>query len=54
MTMDEKEAIAKEAIAHCLQGKLEAFKFIVEAYGNQMMALALSLLQNRQDAEDVC
>lgn len=47
--MDEKEAIAR-----CLQGDLEAFKFIIDKYSEQMMALALSLLRHRQDAEDVC
>ena len=47
--MDEKKVIAE-----CLRGKTESFRQIVEAYADQMMALALSLLGNRQDAEDVC
>jgi RNA polymerase sigma-70 factor (ECF subfamily) len=47
--MDEKQVIAE-----CLKGQTESFRQIVEAYADQMMALALSLLGNRQDAEDVC
>lgn len=47
--MDEKEAIAR-----CLQGDPEAFQFIIDNYSQPMMVLALSLLRNRQDAEDVC
>jgi len=47
--MDEKQVIAE-----CLKGKTDSFRQIVETYADQMMALALSLLGNRQDAEDVC
>lgn len=47
--MDEKQVIAE-----CLKDKTDSFRQIVETYADQMMALALSLLGNRQDAEDVC
>jgi len=47
--MDENQVIAE-----CLNGQTDSFRQIVEAYADQMMALALSLLGNRQDAEDVC
>jgi RNA polymerase sigma-70 factor (ECF subfamily) len=38
----------------CLQGKREEFHHIVERYGGKMLALAMNLLQNREDAEDAC
>jgi len=38
----------------CLQGKKEEFQQIVEKYGGKMMALAMNLLHNREDAEDAC
>lgn len=38
----------------CLQGKREEFRHIVEKYGGKMLALAMNLLQNREDAEDAC
>jgi RNA polymerase sigma-70 factor (ECF subfamily) len=47
--MDEHETIAA-----CLAGRGEEFRLIVDSYKSQAMALALNLLGNRQDAEDVC
>lgn len=47
--MDEKQIIDL-----CRQGNPEAFRLIVERYADQMMSLAMNLLGNRQDAEDVC
>ena len=41
-------------IAACLQGDREAFRQIVDIYKAQVMALAMNILGNRQDAEDVC
>jgi len=38
----------------CLQGRKEEFKQIFERYGGKVMALALNLLQNHEDAEDAC
>ena len=38
----------------CLQGKREEFKKIVEGYGGKIVALALNMLGNREDAEDAC
>jgi RNA polymerase sigma-70 factor (ECF subfamily) len=47
--MDEREAIAA-----CLAGGGEEFRTIVEGYKSQVMAMAMNVLGNRQDAEDVC
>jgi RNA polymerase sigma-70 factor (ECF subfamily) len=47
--MDEKERIAA-----CLAGRGEDFRPIVEGYGSQVFAMAMNVLGNRQDAEDVC
>ena len=47
--MDEKETIAA-----CLAGRGEEFRFLVEGYKSQVMAMAMNVLGNRQDAEDVC
>lgn len=41
-------------IAACLQGDREAFRQIVDIYKAQVMALAMNILGNRQDAEDAC
>jgi len=38
----------------CLQGRENEFKHVVERYGGKIMAVALNLLQNREDAEDAC
>ena len=44
----------KELIQRCLNGEVEEFKKIVEKYSGKAMALALNVLRNREDAEDVC
>jgi RNA polymerase sigma-70 factor (ECF subfamily) len=43
-----------EAIEACLLGRGEEFRLIVEAYKGPLTALAVNVLGNRQDAEDVC
>ena len=43
-----------EIIQRCLNGEVEEFKKIVEKYSGKAMALALNVLRNREDAEDVC
>jgi len=43
-----------EVIAACLGGRGEEFRLIVDAYKSQVMALAMNILGNREDAEDVC
>jgi len=43
-----------ELIAGCLRGNIEDFREIVERYSAWTMALALNILRNRDDAEDVC
>jgi len=43
-----------DLIAACLAGRREEFRHIVYAYKSQVMALALNILGNREDAEDAC
>ena len=44
----------KEIIEGCLRGSLVSSRAMVEAYGNLVMSVALNVVGNRQDAEDVC
>ena len=44
----------KEIIEGCLRGSPVSSRAMVEAYGNLVMAVALNVIGNRQDAEDVC
>lgn len=43
-----------ELIRSCLQGDVEAYRGIMEKYSHKAYALALNVLRNREDAEDVC
>ncbi len=43
-----------EAIEACLRGNAEEFHLIVDAYKGPLTAMAVNVLGNRQDAEDVC
>jgi RNA polymerase sigma-70 factor (ECF subfamily) len=43
-----------ELVAACLQGQGEEFRKIVDSYKGPVMALAMNILGNRQDAEDSC
>ncbi len=43
-----------ERIEACQRGNSEEFRPIVETYKASMLALALNVLRNRQDAEDAC
>jgi RNA polymerase sigma-70 factor (ECF subfamily) len=47
--MDEKELISA-----CLTGDPDSARNLVETYSSLVMAMALNMLANRQDAEDVC
>ena len=47
--MDERETIDG-----CLRGSLASQKAMVDAYGTLVLSVALNVLANRQDAEDVC
>jgi RNA polymerase sigma-70 factor (ECF subfamily) len=44
----------EELVLVCLDGDGEAFHTLMERYKGKAMALALSVLHNREDAEDVC
>jgi len=49
------EAVEERALAERgLLGEAEEFKKIVDAYSPPLLALALNILGNRQDAEDAC
>jgi len=43
-----------EIIAACLRGAEEDFKFLVDLYHGSLLAAAVNILGNREDAEDVC
>ena len=43
-----------QLVRECLHGEVEEFRKIVEKYRGKAMALALNILRNREDAEDVC
>ncbi|HYA48361.1 MAG TPA: RNA polymerase sigma factor [Burkholderiales bacterium] len=47
--MDEREIVAR-----CLRGAPGSDRALVEAYGPLVLAVALNVLGNREDAEDVC
>jgi RNA polymerase sigma-70 factor (ECF subfamily) len=44
----------QEIIQGCLRGDPVAGRAMVETYGNLVLSVALNVLGNRQDAEDVC
>jgi RNA polymerase sigma-70 factor (ECF subfamily) len=44
----------REIIEGCLRGSSASNQAMVEAYGNLVLSVALNVLGNRQDAEDVC
>ncbi len=44
----------KQLILSCLEGEAEAFREMVNIYKTKAMVLALSMLGNREDAEDAC
>jgi len=46
--MDEREIVAG-----CLKGATGSYREMVEAYGSLVLAVALNVLGNREDAEDV-
>jgi len=43
-----------QLIRICLQGEVDEFKKIVDRYRGKVMALALNILGNYEDAEDAC
>jgi RNA polymerase sigma-70 factor (ECF subfamily) len=43
-----------QLVNSCLQGEVDEFRKIVEKYREKVMALAMNVLGNRQDAEDAC
>jgi RNA polymerase sigma-70 factor (ECF subfamily) len=44
----------REIIEGCLAGDPLSHRAMVEAYGNLVLSVALNVIGNRQDAEDVC
>jgi RNA polymerase sigma-70 factor (ECF subfamily) len=43
-----------ELIKNCLQGNTASYRLLMEKYGGYAMAVALNILMNYPDAEDVC
>lgn len=43
-----------QLVRSCLQGEVDEFRKIVNKYTGKVMALALNILGNREDAEDAC
>jgi RNA polymerase sigma-70 factor (ECF subfamily) len=44
----------REIIEGCLRGSAASNRAMVEAYGTLVLSVALNVIGNRQDAEDVC
>ena len=44
----------KQLIRSCLQGDVEEYRKIVNKYNGRIMASAINILGNREDAEDAC
>lgn len=49
-----KDMNDKQLVHTCLQGEVDEFQKIVAKYRGKVMALAMNVLGNRQDAEDAC
>lgn len=43
-----------DLVQSCLEGNMESYRTLMNRYREQAMALALNILANYQDAEDVC
>ena len=43
-----------QLVRSCLQGEVDEFRKIINKYTGKVMALALNILGNREDAEDAC
>ncbi len=43
-----------QLIKSCLQGEAEEFRKIVEKYRGKILAMAMNILRNKEDAEDAC
>jgi RNA polymerase sigma-70 factor (ECF subfamily) len=43
-----------ELIKKCLAGDVEEYRKLMDKYSGKAMALAVNILRNREDAEDVC
>lgn len=43
-----------QLVQRCVQGEVEEYREIVDKYKGKIMAMALSILGNREDAEDAC
>jgi RNA polymerase sigma-70 factor (ECF subfamily) len=44
----------REIIEGCLRGSAASHRVMVESYGTLVLSVALNVIGNRQDAEDVC
>ncbi len=44
----------RELVRRCLEGKTGDFRPIVDRYSASLLAAAMTILRNKQDAEDIC
>ena len=51
MTLDMNDS---ELVERCLAGQVEEYRKLMDKYSGKAMALAVNILRNREDAEDVC
>jgi RNA polymerase sigma-70 factor (ECF subfamily) len=55
MEQERKSAMdEKDILSGCLEGGPESYRGLLEAYGPLVTAVAINILGNREDAEDVC
>ena len=52
--MNEMNGNEKQLLVSCLLGEADDFRKVVEKYRGKAMAVAVSILRNREDAEDAC
>lgn len=52
--MNDEHMSDRDLVQACLSGKVDAYQKIMERYSGKAMALALNMLQHREDAEDAC
>jgi len=51
---NSKDMSDRQLVHTCLLGEVDEFRKIVDKYKGKVMALAMSVLGNREDAEDAC
>jgi DNA-directed RNA polymerase specialized sigma24 family protein len=52
--MKRDEMDDNDLVRECLQGNLESYRHLMDRYGDYVMAVALNILMNYEDAQDAC